>query len=157
MEFNWHPFGKLLYYRYPNNPVWYAFLPETEQFVVMGDYLPGGELSRDARYRINSYFFPSEEREERMEAGTPIPNLQVWDSETGATRLYCVPHFEGVSINGEWSPDGRYWIFQDYLPEDTNYPSPPFRTFVLDVQTGSVTEISQLAGEIILWMEESYP
>ena len=123
----------------------------------MGDSIPSGEWTRNARYRIDSYSLPFEEREAGIEAGIPIPNLQVWDSETGATRLYCVPHFQGVSINGEWSPDGRYWLFQDYLPEDQNYEGAPFRTFVLDVQTGSVTEISQLAGEIVLWMEESYP
>jgi hypothetical protein len=157
MDFNWHPFGKVLYYRYPDNPLWYAFLPESEQFVVMGEELPSGSYSRDARYRIDNYSFPSEERQARRDAGIPIPNLQIWDSETGATRLYCVPHFQSIQSSGDWSPDGRYWIFQGVLPDDDNYPDAPERTFVLDVQTGSVTEISQLAGDIILWMEESYP
>jgi hypothetical protein len=38
-----------------------------------------------------------------------------------------------------------------------DYENAPFRTFILDLETGSVTEISQLASQIYIWMEEVYP
>jgi hypothetical protein len=120
--------------------------------------LPGGGWSNDGRYRIDNYSMPFEEAEERIEEGLPVQTLQVWDSETGAIRRYCTPGLEGQSFDARiWSPDNRYWVFQSTLLNDYLYERPPFRTFVLDLQTGSVTEISQLASSIALWMQEVYP
>jgi hypothetical protein len=158
MIFSWHPLGTVLYYAYPDNPIWYAFLPESETFVVVGEDLPGGGWSNDGRYRIDNYSMPFGEAEERIEDGLPVPSLQVWDSVTGASRLYCTPGLDGQSRDARiWSPDNRYWIFQSTLLNDNLYERPPYRTFVLDLQTGSVTEISQLASSIAMWMQEVYP
>lgn len=171
MDFNWNAFGTILFYRYPDDANWYAFLPETEEFVFVGENLYSGDYSTDARYMIESYEFEDyDEAAERYEAGLPIPSLQVWDTETGTRRLYCLPRFVNeddgtisdqqfftVSADGVWSPDSRYWLFQSYLPSDMYYDNAPFRTFVLDLETGSVTEISQLASRIYIWMEEVYP
>src|SRR5690606_7229427 len=90
LRVSWHPLGKALYYRYPTDETWYVYDPQTRQHRVLG-ILPGGQLSRDGRYRVEAFRRSCEENEARRLAGQPIPNLRVWDSETGLMRHYCVP------------------------------------------------------------------
>ncbi|MEL7433315.1 MAG: hypothetical protein AAFN11_05155, partial [Chloroflexota bacterium] len=73
-------------------------------------------------------------------------------------QQYCLPGFEetGLATSYIWSPDSRYLVFQARLPEDSNFIGAPLRTFVLDIETGSVTEISTLAGALVVWIAEGY-
>jgi hypothetical protein len=155
MEFVWHPLGTMLWYRYPGEREWYSFNPDNREQRIFGE-LPNGTWSPDYRYLLNSYHLETDELEERIENGQPVPNLQLWDSQTGATRLYCLPEFEreGLQSQPYWSPDNRYLAFQGTIPADREYPDAPFRTFVLDLQTGSVTELTTVPDRIYMWIHD---
>lgn len=101
----WHPLGKALYYRHPTSPDWYIYEVATGQHHVLGE-LPEGQWSREGRYRVRDYITPAEEREIREELGQPIPNLQIWDSETGLIRRYCLPQINPfVASTGQPEPE----------------------------------------------------
>ncbi len=157
MGFEWHPLGDVLYYRYPDERQTYAFFPETETLSVYGD-VPDGRWSRDAQSKVYAIFLPREEREDLIEAGEPVPNIEIWDSETGLRRQYCVPDFEldDISATMYWSPDNRYLVFRATLPADREFSGNPVYTFLLDTETGSVTTVSDIARDILIWVEEAY-
>lgn len=85
-----------------------------------------------------------------------MPNLRIWDSQTGLTRLYCVPQVGLASVGGFYplSPDNRYLTLNIILPEDGEYSNPPLRTLILDTETGYVTEVSREVLGIDLWTIE---
>ncbi|MBZ0297822.1 MAG: hypothetical protein K8L99_35025, partial [Anaerolineae bacterium] len=89
----WNPLGTALYYRVSTSPDWLIYDVASGQHRVLGE-LPDGQWSREGRYRVSDYYLPSEEREAREEAGQPIPDLQIWDSETGLIRRYCLPDID---------------------------------------------------------------
>ncbi len=157
MNFRWHPSGDSLYYSYPDDNQMYAFSPETESFMQSGN-IPGGIWSRDAHAIVYDYFTPGDEREDLIEAGEPVPNIEIWNRESGLRRQYCVPGFEesGIQADYLWSPDSRYLAFRTVLREESQFENAPARSFVLDTETGSVTEISTLAGTLTIWIEEVY-
>lgn len=152
----WHPLGESLYYRYPNDSIWYAYIPIEEEHLVLGDF-PDGIWSRDGRYRASTIIMNEDDRLDRIEDGIPIQHFGIWDRTTGHTRAYCIPELETPisNLTSElfWSPDNRYIAFQFALPKELEYLSAPIRTFVLDIETGSVTEISDFAGQIVLWTQ----
>ena len=80
----------------------------------------------------------------------------IWDSATGVRRQYCVPDYEEVDIQASmiWSPDNRYLAFRSRLPENRQFSASPIPTFILDTQTGSITEISDVARDLIVWVGE---
>lgn len=157
ITFDWHPLGQILYYNFPDDEQSYAFIPETETFIVYGD-VPGGQWSHDARSKAYEIFIDAEELEELLEVEQPVPNIEIWDSETGLRRQYCVPGFEEIRIQTQlfWSPDNRYIAFRTILSDERGLPDAPERTFILDTQSGSVSEISDIARSIIIWVAEDY-
>lgn len=157
MFFSWHPLGDVLYYSYPDEQQTYAFFPETETMTVYGD-VPDGRWSRDAISKVYGISVSLAEREDLIEAGELVPNIEIWDSTTGLRRQYCVPDFERDDITASmvWSPDNRYLAFRATLPADRNFSSNPVYTFLLDTQTGSVTTVSDIARDILIWVEEAY-
>ncbi|GAB5491952.1 MAG: hypothetical protein Phog2KO_21670 [Phototrophicaceae bacterium] len=156
MIFSWHPLGDVMYYSYPDDPQTYAFFPETETFALYGD-VPTGEWSNDAQYKVYGLSLLGDEREDLIENGQPVPNIEIWDSATGVRRQYCVPGYEEVDIQASmiWSPDNRYLAFRSRLPENRQFSASPIPTFILDTQTGSMTEISDVARELIVWVGEA--
>lgn len=152
MQFEWHPLGYALYYRYPNDPDWYLFDPATREHYVLGA-LPGGSWSRDGRYRVSGFSLPFDAIEERIAAGEPIPNLSIWDSQSGLTRRYCLPGEVGRAFNEAiyWSPDNRYLAFRMVLPHERSGEVVRQRTFILDTETGSVTELTFDIDSIVVW------
>ncbi|MBI5960175.1 MAG: hypothetical protein HY866_15650, partial [Chloroflexi bacterium] len=151
----WHPLGKALYYRYPDLDDWYIFDPVMHQHRLLGVF-PDGDWSREGLYRVDWYTMPPDEAEAREEAGLLIPKLSVWDSDTGLTRRYCIPGTAAYSFGGTplvWSPDSRFLVFRTELPEDGSYDTVRPRTFILDTQTGSVTELTFVVTRIILWTD----
>jgi hypothetical protein len=178
LEYQWHPLGRALYYRYPNESRWFMFDPATKQHGILGS-LPGGEWSRDGRYKVQWIQIDGEERIQRLTNKQLLPKISLWDSETGLTRRYCLPQ-TGESFGNEltWSPDNRYLAFRMQLPpEGDTFPTfytvtpeipPPQstpiplesqyqfqrpRTLLLDTQTGSVTVLSDEVGDVIVWTE----
>ena len=158
MHFRWHPLGHTLYYSYPDDDLTYAFFTETETFMPFGTFY-NGTWSHDATSTVYEISLPTEERKELIEAESPVPNIEIWSSETGLRRQYCIPGFERSNLDTRfvWSPDNRTIAFQATVPADFDFVQPPRRTFILDMITGSVTEMSDEAGEIIVWMREEYP
>lgn len=156
LRFQWDEFGDLLFFQYPNDEgnEWYVFDTRTAEFSFYGD-IRAGSWSRDYRYRITSYRLPEPEYSERVENEEQLPKIQIWDSETDLTRIYCVPHTRTTEIRADydWSPDNRYVIFRIQLPDDLEYESAPTRTVVLDMDTGTVTEISQEVTFIFMWTD----
>jgi hypothetical protein len=151
----WHPLGTVLYYRYPDTPDWYLYDPAAHQHRWLGA-LPDGGWSREGRYRVDWFSLPQDEIEARLKAEQPVPKLKLWDSDTGLTRRYCIPHTGGSSFDGAslvWSPDSRFLAFRITLPEDGSYDTVRPRTFILDTQTGSVTELTFAVTRIILWTD----
>jgi hypothetical protein len=142
--------------------------------------LPQGAFTNDLRFRYTWRRPAPDELRELLEADLPVPHLEVYDVTTGATRRYCIPELNNSNIGGtlQHSPDGRYLAFITNLParlfdtRPTPIPGPgptatPFyglpdseperlsriqRTFVLDLQTGSVTEIGQGQSDIRGWI-----
>jgi len=157
LSFEWHPLGDFLFYNYPGDENTYAFNTETEEFTIYGDF-PFGTWSRDAGSKVYEIVVPDDEREDLIEAGDPVPHIVVWDANTGARTEYCVPGFEEAILSADfiWSPDNRYIAFRNVLPDERGVSAAPVRTFILDTQTGSITEISNLARNHIVWIEEAY-
>ena len=151
----WHPLGTVLYYHYPDTQDWYIFDPVSREHHLLGN-LPGGLWSREGRYRAEWFALPAEEQQIRQEANQPLPKLSVWDSQTGLIRRYCIPDTEDFTLEGEalyWSPDSRYVTFNVILPQDAGYESAPRRTLVLDLQTGTMTELTTEVAGIIVWTD----
>jgi hypothetical protein len=157
MTFVWHPRGRVLYYRYPNDAenTWYVFDPTTRQHRVFGA-LPNGERSRNGQLVYQWITLPTEEIDARLEAGQPIPLLSVWNDETGLTRRYCIPQITRGSVSARlyWSPDGRYVAFQMPAPAERELEGNRDHTYILDLQTGSVTDFGFDIEEIVLWIAD---
>jgi hypothetical protein len=154
LEWEWHPLGTALYYRYPNSADWYIFDTQTRQHRLLGE-LPGGQWSRDGRYRVRWASLPLEEIETRLFEDRPLTKLTVWDSQTGQTRRYCIPQTGtgGIETVLYWSPNSRYLAFLLTLPADQNREVARPRTLILDTETGSVTQLSFNIGQILVWLE----
>lgn len=155
----WHPLGDALYYRLPNAEDWFVYDVTADEHRIFGE-LPGGVWSRDGRYRVSSYTLPQDEAVERLENDLPIPNISVWDRETGLTRYYCAPRggwFSAEQFN--WSPDNRYVAFvspaapsaEDFETFALSYAT----VYVLDTQTGVVIEYPANVGSITVWTTEA--
>jgi hypothetical protein len=180
IDFEWHPLGTALYYRFPGTDDIYQFDPETATHRVYGKSVPRGQWSRDARYRVNWLSpTPGENWIDMLRQGELPSKLQIWDSQTNMIRRYCIPE-TGASPMEEsivWSPDNRYITFTTYLnpdrdvvPTATTTPDiiPPTatavplevqrdysfpRTMILDIETGSVTVISTNDVRPMEWIE----
>jgi hypothetical protein len=123
---------------------------------VLGEY-PGGQWSRDGRYRGDLFSLPQEEFEVRLEAGQPIPNFTIWDSETGLIRRYCIPleTFMLTYAPWQWSPDSRYIVLPAGPLNRDEVAIDHFTLVVLDTETGSVTELPMDTPTIIVWTQEA--
>ncbi len=142
----WHPLGTKLYYHYPtpeNQPViWYIFDPATSQHTRLNE-LYWGEWSPQGRYvayATNSRTQP----------------LGIWDGETGLFRTYCIPETGARLYDGPilWSPDERYIALQTGLPKDESQEGVGEHILILDIETGSVTDLSYGEGPLYLWAVE---
>ncbi len=156
LTFVWHPLGKTLYYRYPSGTQWLVYDPATHTQRLLGD-LPGGVWSRDGRYRAQGFALPPDQVQDRRDAGQSIPSIRVWDSVSGLTRLYCTPALLRLLRHAlYWSPDNRYLAY--IIPLDTGEEtmSVPYATiYLLDTQSGNVTELPVNAAQIITWTEDA--
>jgi hypothetical protein len=183
LDFTWHPLGRYLYYRYPDQPDrWYVFDAQTRQHGIFGDSLPfqQGTWSRDGRYSISWFNLPQDEAQTRLLAGQRLPKINMWDSQTGTSRRYCIPETGQNTYDGTpfvWSPDNRYVAFTISLPDEGDvFPTPTTtpdalrptstpipletqyqdrlpHTMMLDTQTGTITVLSKQASNIILWTD----
>jgi WD40 repeat protein len=156
METVWHPSGDRVYYRYGGLD-WYVFDTETEQHHLFGGNLPEGIWSPDGRYLANWYDdFPSEEAEAREDANLPVPKLQVWDSETGETRLYSVPDTGYRDLGGTllWSPDSRHLAFQAELESERAFETARPHLLVLELETGYVITLGYDLAMPTVWYAE---
>ncbi|MEQ8677214.1 MAG: WD40 repeat domain-containing protein [Aggregatilineales bacterium] len=175
ISFEWNRAGDLLYYRLPDADEWFVYEVNTGEHQVLRDFLPLGPQSRDGRYTA-SWITP----DTRDWDGGQVPKLSIWDSETNATRTYCLPETGFTTINATiiWSPDSRYIAYRylPYTPGDwaltptavtTNTPTPVptlsleeqydasfYRVHVLDLQTGEVVEINDASGDPMYWLND---
>lgn len=139
----WHPSGDRFFYAYPQPPntkrVWYQFTPATGSFQRLGD-LDDGAWSQDGRYTAYS-------------TGRRTQQVGVWDSQTGLTRTYCVPETGARTYDGSfyWSPDSHYLALQAPLPKDESQKGVGQHTLILDLETGSVTDLAAGLGDIVVW------
>ena len=122
----WHPLGHTLYYSV-NGPMQYAYDVQTDTHHLLPGGFPDGVWSPDGRYRINWFHERTDDQRARVDAGDLLLKLERWDSQTGASRRYCLPE-TGVGTYGNalhWSPDGRYVAFTVHLPiEGDLFPTP---------------------------------
>ncbi len=139
----WHPSGDRFYYRYPQPfdeaPRFYVYEVARDAFGEIGP-LPGGTWSPDGRYRAYS-------------TDSRVHPVGVYDSETGLTRNYCLPQTGARLYNGRFnfSPDGRYIALRAPLPEDELEEDVGQHVMVLDVETGTVTDLTTGFGQLLLW------
>src|SRR5690606_15892518 len=95
---------------------------EANQLPAYGD----GTWSTDGRYRIGT----SNDR------AYPV---QLWDSQTGLVRRYCIPE-TGARLyeNGFlWSSDDRYVALRAPLPKDEADEDVGQHLLILDIETGA--------------------
>lgn len=149
LTIRWTPDGSSMFYQVEQDDSTYLFRPQEQSHwrLGLGFYpLDSGVWSRDARYQARWIL---------RDTPTLETLLQVWDSQTGSLREYCVPDL--VQVGQEqalfWSVDGGYVVFLGALKGDSIDEIPQMRTLVLDLQTGSVTEISRTVERLILWTE----
>lgn len=171
LTMRWSPSGDAMYYQFPGTSLWYVYRAEDNQHWILGD-LPSGDWSRDGRYRLAWYVpsandltaAPTATITPTLTTGavlTPqpeplVPTLHIWDNQTGLTRHYCIPGSGRNVVVVDtllWSPDSRYLAFNVSLPDDRVDDIPRLRTVILDLETGSVTQLSLNIGRLILWME----
>jgi hypothetical protein len=156
MLFEWHPLGTALYYHYPGEGDWFIYDAATREHRVLGD-LPGGQWSREGRYRGDLFSLPQEEFEAREEAGLPMPNFTIWDSETGLIRRYCIPLETWMLAYApwQWSPDSHYIVLPVGPLNQGEVATDHFTLAVLDTQTGYVTELPADTPTIVVWTQEA--
>ncbi len=154
VEAFWHPLGTLLFYRFSGFEDWYVFDPALREHRLLGN-LPNGQLSRDGRYWVSSFALPFDAAQARLDAGQPVPGLQIWDSATGLTRRYCFPGTAGFgSTPLYWSPDNRYLAFRLELPQEAGGEVSRRRTYILDTASGYVTELTFDISGIVIWTQD---
>lgn len=143
LTFSWHPFGDRLFYHYPTrqnrDPVWYQYTVATGEFAQLGN-LPPGVWSPDGRYRVAS----------TNDRRYPV---QVWDSATGLIRRYCIPETGTRRYDGGfwWSPDSEYIALRAPLPKDEEVEGVGAHLIVLDVDTGTMTDVTTGFGPLFMW------
>lgn len=143
----WHPLGDRLYYHYPTpsgqTPIWYLFDPASGEHLRVG-HVYGGTWSNDGRYRV----FTTQRRAQ------PVG---VWDSQSGLVRTYCLPETGARLYEGSfyWSPDSRYIALQTGLPKDETEEGVGQHILILDVESGSVTDLTSGAGALVGWLQDA--
>lgn len=142
----WEGLGDRLYYYYPTpygvQPVWYQYDVTTGEHRRLGN-LYDGTWSDEGRYTAFS-------------TGRRTQQVGVWDSQTGLMRTYCVPE-TGARIYGgafNWSPDSRYVALQAKLPKDESKEGVGQHTLILDVETGTITDLTAGIGDLVVWTNE---
>ncbi len=160
-EYEWHPSGDALYYRFSsvNNGEWYRYDPATGEHAAFGRVW-SGVWSHDGRYRTDAITLDQDEIEARIENGQVVPNLQIWDRETGAIRYYAVASGVDDFLFDEpprWSPDDRYLLIFGYPQAEQGGEISRRRMYILDTETGHVVtyEDARLLGlnNVIVWTE----
>ncbi|HEX2620013.1 MAG TPA: hypothetical protein VHL11_07695, partial [Phototrophicaceae bacterium] len=150
INMGWDDSGSRLFYSFAESDSYYTTYQVTfsdnRETVVANQYLgryQDGEWSNEERYRVNS-------------TGTEAYPIQVWDSQTGATRSYCLPETGARLYYGDftWSPDSRYIALQAPLPKDENVEGVGQHTLILNVETGEVVDLTSGAGGIVNWAQE---
>ena len=84
--------------------------------------------------------------------------LQLWDSQTGLVRQYCLPEtgarlYEGGFL---WSNDHRYVALRAPLPEDEADEGVGQHLLILDIETGAVVDVTTGVSSSMFWIAESY-
>jgi hypothetical protein len=154
LQFEWHPLGDRLFYRYPDTDDWYVYEVASKEHRIFGA-IPNGLWSPDGHYKVDWYYPPSDDVQRRVEAKQPIPKITIWDSQTGLTRRYCIPQTELDSLGGDllWSPDSRYIAFRTYLPNEAGLEVNAPRLLVLDTETGAVVDLGFDVEMPVAWVE----
>lgn len=149
---SWHPLGDALFYVYPDGDK-YVYDVATGEHRRL-DYPSSGVWSPDGRYMATWISLSGDERQERLDAGLPLPKLAVWDRDTGLTRRACIPDMGEVDPSARltWSPDSRYLVFQTWLPVEGDEMA-PLRALALDTQTGHAVALSVDVDAVIAWVE----
>jgi hypothetical protein len=176
----WQPSGRFMYYE--SRGIDFFYDAQTGQHSRI-DTLPEGVWSPNGRLRANWTYVRNDEIVQTLMQGELPPRLQVWDSETGVLRTYCLPETNGIDFSGTplvWSPDSRYIAFTINLPVGGDIvPTPTFaispeapiptatpipletqydyqfpRTILLDTESGSLTIVSTEISAIQRWMGE---
>lgn len=153
IRFSQDALGTRLFYNYEyrNNriPIWnQIYLDTVGADTYQANELPayaGGAWSNDGRYRIGS-------------TDNRAYPLQLWDSETGLVRRYCIPQtgarlYEGGFL---WSPNHRYVALRAPLPEDEADEGVGQHLLILDIETGAIVDVTTGISSSMFWIAESY-
>ncbi|MCB9450181.1 MAG: hypothetical protein H6672_02010 [Anaerolineaceae bacterium] len=153
VSFSQDALGTRLFYSYfrRNNriPVWNQIrLESVSADSYAANELPsytGGVWSLDGRYRIgaiDSRAYP----------------LQLWDSQTGLVREYCIPETGARLYQGSftWSTDGRYVALRAPLPKDESAEGVGQHLLVLDIETGAMVDVTTGTSDSMFWVAENY-
>lgn len=138
-SFRWIGYGEGIYF-YFNTPN--PFEPEYEVVIPTGETRSGrgvqvGALSPDgARLAYTTSSDPGRRY------------MTIQEVTTGARVTYCLPNI-GSANTPLWSPDGRYLAWIGRLNGDAEE-----HLFVLDSQTGSVTDLVRGIFSLITWGQE---
>lgn len=118
----WSSNGRYLYYRLVDEVNYASFDTQSGEQHFIGTK-PMERWSPDGRYI-------AEWIDDKADIATrELPfRLQIWDSETGSYRRYCIPQ-SGIDYNSGnsliWSPDSRYVAFMMQLPPQGDvFPEP---------------------------------
>jgi hypothetical protein len=104
-----------------------------------------GIWSLRVRYRISA-------------TGNSAYPIQLWDSQQGIIRNYCIPE-TGARLYGGgflWSPDHRYVALRAPLPKDEADEGVGQHLLVLDIETGAIVDVTTGISSSMFWIAESY-
>jgi hypothetical protein len=127
----------------------YIYDPATDTHGLRGDFFGASSWwSQDGRYIAANYADPEH----------PEQSLQVWDSQTGGTRTYCLPETWPSASGGGvglvyWSPDSRYLAFLTTLPgEEADIG---VHVLILDLTSGTLTDAGIGFPNPLLWIPDA--
>jgi len=104
-----------------------------------------GAWSLDGRYRIAS-------------TDNRAYPIQIWDSQTGLIRRYCIPETGTRFYDGGflWSNDHRYVALRTPLPKDELEENVGAHLLILDIETGAIVDVTTGISTNMFWIAENY-
>ncbi len=144
VRFRWLPFGERFVYSFnvdARTPNYYLWSEDAGFRSLPLNF--GGTMSTEGRY-----FARSTDRRAQQ--------IEIFDSQTGLTRTYCLPETGARLYQGgfEFSPDSKYVALLAPLPKDEDVEGIGQHVLILNIETGEVVDLTTGFTNVVVWAKD---